>query len=159
MKDAELLTEVTLICLTPSRYPRLPLPPTSHFPLPTSHPPTSHLSPLTSHRPVSSPLPASSQLETKGLLHKQLKLSSSLSTSNMTLFDERGRIVKHEAPEAILSSFYTLRLDYYEKRKMHLSEVMTEQVTTKRRRLSNQAQRGSSSPKVPPRACLVLPAL
>ena len=67
------------------------------------------------------------ELETKGLLHKQLKLSSSISTSNMTLFDEHARIVKHETPEDILSSFYTLRLSYYEKRKMKLSESLTEQ--------------------------------
>ena len=67
------------------------------------------------------------QLEAKNEVHKQLKLSSSLSTTNMTLFDERGRIVKHEAPEDILSNFYALRLSFYEKRKMHLSEVLTEQ--------------------------------
>ena len=66
------------------------------------------------------------ELEGKGQLHKTLKLSSSIATSNMTLFDEHGRIQKHEAPEGILESFYTLRLAYYEKRKLMLSDKLTE---------------------------------
>ena len=43
----------------------------------------------------------------------------------MTLFDERGRIQRHETPEAILEHFYALRLSFYEKRKLHLSEQLT----------------------------------
>ena len=70
---------------------------------------------------------ALSEMETKGTLHKQLKLSSSLSTTNMTLFDEHGRIIRHETPEAILSNFYSIRLDFYEKRKLNLSDQLTSQ--------------------------------
>ena len=68
-------------------------------------------------------------LESKGALHKTLKLSSSISTTNMTLFDERGRIVRHETPEAILSTFYQIRLEFYEKRKRHLADVLTKEWT------------------------------
>jgi DNA topoisomerase-2 len=59
-----------------------------------------------------------SEHEAKGTLHKTLKLSSSISTSNMTLFDEHARIVKHESPVDILTAFYNIRLDFYEKRKV-----------------------------------------
>ena len=69
------------------------------------------------------------ELESKGTLHKTLKLSSSISTTNMTLFDERGRIVRHESPEAILRDFYAIRLEFYEKRKLHLCEVLTKEWT------------------------------
>lgn len=62
-------------------------------------------------------------------LHKVLKLSSSVSTTNMTLFDERGRIVKHASAESILRNFYALRLSFYEKRKLHLSETLTAEWT------------------------------
>ena len=43
---------------------------------------------------------ALAEAEKKGL-HKQFKLSTSLSTSNMTLFDEQGRIHKWETPEKV----------------------------------------------------------
>ena len=46
-----------------------------------------------------------------------LKLQSSLSTTNMTLFDEHSRIQKHESAETILRSFYTLRLSCAETRR------------------------------------------
>ena len=68
---------------------------------------------------------ALTEMETKGTLHKQLKLSSSISTTNMTLFDEHGRIIRHETPEAILNNFYSIRLDFYEKRKLNLSDTLT----------------------------------
>jgi len=58
-------------------------------------------------------------------LHKALKLSSSISTSNMTLFDAQGRIQKYEAVEAVLRDFYALRLSFYEKRKLHLQDKLT----------------------------------
>ena len=45
----------------------------------------------------------------------------------MTLFDAHGRIMKHESPEDILTSFYSLRLDYYQKRKNYLSDQLTSQ--------------------------------
>ena len=53
---------------------------------------------------------AVAEAEKKGL-HKHFKLSSSLSTSNMTLFDERHRIHKWETAEQLMLDFYTLRCD------------------------------------------------
>lgn len=58
-------------------------------------------------------------------LHKVLKLSSSVATTNMTLFDEQSRIQKHATAEGILRHFFTLRLSFYEKRKLHLAEQLT----------------------------------
>jgi DNA topoisomerase-2 len=65
------------------------------------------------------------EAEAKGQLHKQLKLSSTISMTNLTLFDEQGRIHRHESVASILASFYELRLSYYEKRKLHLAEKLT----------------------------------
>ncbi|KAF5822370.1 putative DNA topoisomerase (ATP-hydrolyzing) [Helianthus annuus] len=52
----------------------------------------------------------------EGLL-KKFKLTTTLSTSNMHLFDANGVIKKYDTPEQILEDFFHLRLDYYEKRK------------------------------------------
>lgn len=54
--------------------------------------------------------------EPKGLLGK-FKLTGSVSTSNMHLFDAEGRITKYNTPEDMLQEFFTLRLDFYERRK------------------------------------------
>ncbi|KAL2939910.1 DNA topoisomerase 2 [Bienertia sinuspersici] len=53
----------------------------------------------------------------EGLL-KKFKLTSTLSTSNMHLFDEDNKIVRYESPEQILEKFYHMRLAYYTKRKV-----------------------------------------
>ena len=58
-----------------------------------------------------------------GLLSK-FKLTGSLSTSNMNLFDEKGRICKYETPEAILHTFFNVRLEFYKKRKDSLLKVL-----------------------------------
>ncbi|PIA48452.1 hypothetical protein AQUCO_01400799v1 [Aquilegia coerulea] len=55
----------------------------------------------------------------EGLL-KKFKLTTSLSTSNMHLFDRKGVIKKYDSPEQILEEFFHLRLEYYEKRKKYL---------------------------------------
>ncbi|XP_071690080.1 DNA topoisomerase 2 [Rutidosis leptorrhynchoides] len=52
----------------------------------------------------------------EGLL-KKFKLTTSLSTSNMHLFDANGVIKKYDTPEQIVEEFFHLRLDFYEKRK------------------------------------------
>ncbi|RDX60756.1 DNA topoisomerase 2, partial [Mucuna pruriens] len=57
----------------------------------------------------------------EGLL-KKFKLTSSISTSNMHLFDAEGKIKKYDNPEQILEEFFPLRLDYYERRKKHILE-------------------------------------
>jgi len=71
----------------------------------------------------------------KGLEGK-FKLSGSLSTTNMTLFDDEARIVKYDQPEEILEAFYVIRLDYYEKRKASLVKKLEFEKMT----LSNKAR-------------------
>ncbi|KAH7527866.1 hypothetical protein FEM48_Zijuj05G0012000 [Ziziphus jujuba var. spinosa] len=55
----------------------------------------------------------------EGLL-KKFKLTTTISTSNMHLFDAKGVIKKYDTPEQILEEFFHLRLEFYEKRKQVL---------------------------------------
>ncbi|KAJ6750862.1 hypothetical protein OIU85_001405 [Salix viminalis] len=57
----------------------------------------------------------------EGLL-KKFKFTTSISTSNMHLFDSAGVIKKYDNPEQILEEFFHLRLEHYEKRKKVLLE-------------------------------------
>ncbi|NP_001313088.1 DNA topoisomerase 2-like [Nicotiana tabacum] len=59
----------------------------------------------------------------EGLL-KKFKLATTISTSNMHLFDSNGKIKKYDNPEDILEEFYHVRLEYYEKRKKALLEIL-----------------------------------
>ncbi|KAI8571649.1 hypothetical protein RHMOL_Rhmol01G0136100 [Rhododendron molle] len=52
----------------------------------------------------------------EGLL-KKFKLTTTISTSNMHLFDAKGVIKKYDNPEQILEDFFHIRLEFYEKRK------------------------------------------
>jgi len=70
-----------------------------------------------------------------GLMNK-FKLTGSISTSNMNLFDAKGRISKYDTPEAILKTFFNTRLDYYVKRKAALLKVLTREHST----LANKAR-------------------
>ncbi|CAI9103034.1 OLC1v1001450C1 [Oldenlandia corymbosa var. corymbosa] len=58
--------------------------------------------------------------EEDGGLLKKFKLTTTINTSNMHLFDSRGVIKKYDTPEQILEDFFHLRLEYYDKRKMFL---------------------------------------
>ncbi len=58
-------------------------------------------------------------------LEKFFKLESSLTTSNMVLFDAQGRIRKYDTVQEILSEFYTLRMDMYQTRKNFLAAKLT----------------------------------
>jgi DNA topoisomerase-2 len=73
--------------------------------------------------------------EKNGLCGK-FKLTGSLSTSNMTLFDKKGRITRYEKPEDILFAFYELRLDYYSRRK----ELLLKNLKWDQKMLSNKAR-------------------
>ncbi|KAM7530082.1 hypothetical protein LguiB_033492 [Lonicera macranthoides] len=57
----------------------------------------------------------------EGLL-KSFKLTSTLSTNNMHLFDPKGVLKKYATPEEILEEFFHLRLEFYEKRKIAMLE-------------------------------------
>lgn len=70
-----------------------------------------------------------------GLLER-FKLISTVSTGNMVAFDPSGRIKKYESASDILKDFYFVRLEYYQKRKDHLSEDLLNQLM----RLSEQAR-------------------
>jgi len=59
-----------------------------------------------------------------GGLMSKFKLSGSLSTSNMNLFDEKGRICKYDTPESIFQTFFVTRLDFYTQRKAALLKVL-----------------------------------
>ncbi|GER25873.1 DNA topoisomerase 2 [Striga asiatica] len=52
----------------------------------------------------------------EGLIEK-FKLSSTISTSNMHLFNSNGTLVKYSSPEKIIDEFCGLRREFYEKRK------------------------------------------
>ncbi|KAF3321549.1 DNA topoisomerase 2 [Carex littledalei] len=55
-------------------------------------------------------------------VEKRFKLTTSISTTNMHLFDAKGVIKKYDTPEKILEDFFHLRLEYYAKRKRVLLE-------------------------------------
>ncbi|CAE8691232.1 unnamed protein product [Polarella glacialis] len=55
---------------------------------------------------------------------KVFHLKSSISTSNMILFDANGKIKKYESPEDIIAEFAPVRLELYEKRKAHMLAKM-----------------------------------
>jgi DNA topoisomerase-2 len=75
------------------------------------------------------------EAEKGGLLCK-FKLTGSLSTTNMNLFDTEQRITKYNSPEDILKSFFDLRMDYYVKRK----ELLVQKLQRQQRILSNKAR-------------------
>ncbi len=75
------------------------------------------------------------QLKADGF-YKKLKLSGSVTTSNMVLFDHQGRIRKYETTNDILAEFFTVRFDLYEKRRLYLlQELRLEEL-----RLENRAR-------------------
>lgn len=71
------------------------------------------------------------QLTEKGMaqaladgLENKFKLVSYINTTNMVAFDAGGRIRKFNSPEEILTDFFHLRLEYYQKRKVIPPEAM-----------------------------------
>lgn len=69
-------------------------------------------------------------------LAKEFKLDTSISTTNMHLFDQEGKIAKFESPLQIIDDFYPLRLEYYGKRKAHLIDICNTEFT----KLSNKVR-------------------
>lgn len=63
-------------------------------------------------------------------LKKLLKLeeSKSCSVSNLHLFDPVGEIVKFNSPEAILRSYYRIRLPFYKKRKEYQIKFLQREI-------------------------------
>ena len=65
----------------------------------------------------------------KGGLNGKFKLQSSISTNNMTLFDDQGKIHKYKTSLDILGMFFHHRLEFYVKRKAMLLEKMSKELT------------------------------
>ncbi len=59
-------------------------------------------------------------------VEKKFKLSNTIGLNNLVCFDALGRIRKYTSPMEILFDFYPLRLAFYQKRKAHLVDAMTE---------------------------------
>lgn len=68
------------------------------------------------------------QLLESGEIYKKLKLVDTINTSNMHLFDLNGKIRKYTSPEEILVDFYSVRLEYYNKRKQYMLKKYKEEL-------------------------------
>ncbi|EFA82840.1 DNA topoisomerase II [Heterostelium album PN500] len=69
-------------------------------------------------------------------VNKTFKLEKKLAETNMTVFDEEGRIKQFETTTDIIKYFFKIRLEYYQKRKDYLCDKLEEE----HRRLSNKAR-------------------
>jgi len=69
-------------------------------------------------------------------LHTFFKLQTTMSTTSMVLFDHLGCLRKFENVGEILREFYSLRLDYYAKRKKYMEGLLGSEAC----KLSNQAR-------------------
>ena len=63
-----------------------------------------------------------------GTVEKELKLTKSFSTNNMYLFNENLILTKYNSPLDILGCFYDIRIDYYEKRKIYITEKLEKEL-------------------------------
>ena len=62
--------------------------------------------------------------ENDALLIKTFGLQSTLSLTNMVLFDQNGKIKRYTSIEEILNIFYDLRLELYDKRKVYMLSIL-----------------------------------
>ena len=69
-------------------------------------------------------------------VEKLLKLTTTVSTTNMHLFDSNCRLHKYTSVEEIIDSFYTIRMGLYEKRKAHLVDDLRKRLV----KLTNKAR-------------------
>ncbi|KAK9790352.1 hypothetical protein WJX73_001002 [Symbiochloris irregularis] len=69
-------------------------------------------------------------------LTAKFKLSNKMSTGNMMLFDKNGVIRRYESPEAILSEFFELRMEFYSRRRLLLIQMAKFELT----RISNRVR-------------------
>uniref|UniRef100_A0ACD5YXT2 Uncharacterized protein n=1 Tax=Avena sativa TaxID=4498 RepID=A0ACD5YXT2_AVESA len=69
-------------------------------------------------------------------LEKKFKLTTTIGTTNMHLFDSNGKIRKYDTPEDVLKDFFKLRFEFYAKRK----EVMLENMGKELRKINNKVR-------------------
>ena len=58
-------------------------------------------------------------------IDKHFKLTTTISTNNMVLFDSQGKLKRYTSVKDILDEFFDLRLKFYEKRKDYLISKLT----------------------------------
>ena len=71
-----------------------------------------------------------------GGFHRVFKLTSSISISSMHAFDSCTFLRRYDTSTVILKEFFTIRLEFYEKRKVYLQGMLQSEAD----RLSNQAR-------------------
>ncbi len=69
-------------------------------------------------------------------VEKLLKLTTTVSTSNMHLFDAEGKLKKYETPQEIIDEYFNIRMEVYTKRKQYLVDEMRAVL----QKLSNRAR-------------------
>jgi DNA topoisomerase-2 len=69
-------------------------------------------------------------------VYKLLKLSTTVSTTNMHMFNCKSRLHKYENVQEIIDEFYGVRMSLYDKRKTYLVQNMEKKLV----RLSNRAR-------------------
>ncbi|OQR97211.1 DNA topoisomerase II [Thraustotheca clavata] len=70
---------------------------------------------------------AAIQQESGGIL-KKFKLESSMATSNMHMFNAEGKIKLYKSPLEVIEEFYTLRIDYYGRRKVAILKKLDTEI-------------------------------
>ena len=53
-------------------------------------------------------------------LEEKFKLAKTMATSNLVAFDAEGRITKYATVDDIMKEFYSIRIKFYEKRKVRI---------------------------------------
>jgi len=62
-------------------------------------------------------------------IEKTLKLTTTLSISNMNLFNEKEKLTHYTKPHEIIDDFILKRIGYYEKRKQYLIDALEKELT------------------------------
>jgi DNA topoisomerase-2 len=69
-------------------------------------------------------------------IEKLLKLTTSISNTNMHMFDADRKLHKYKSIEEIIDDFYKVRIDVYRKRKAYLIDILEKKLV----KLSNKAR-------------------
>jgi len=69
-------------------------------------------------------------------VEKYLKLYTTQTTTNMHLFNDKEQLKKYEDVYAIIKEYYSIRLQYYNKRKVYLLDKLSKELVV----LSNKAK-------------------
>lgn len=69
------------------------------------------------------------------LTHAGLRLESKVSTTNMVLFDNTGKVRKFDTVDAIVEEHYTMRLDVYAARKQYELDTLEREIATESNKL------------------------